>query len=158
VPAAGIRSPSGFGVWPLVAIASGALALAWLALPLVLVLLMLLFDTVAHALLVLLGMLVSWIGSVLPASPVGALPGYRSLAFHPAQVAAASAGRALPCLAGLLLAVLRPRRGASWWAVLGLWIVAAALGGLLSLLALAPGLAVAATRALPLDKGRPNQA
>jgi len=149
---------AGFGIGPLVALASGAVALAWLALPLLLVLLMLLFDTVAHALLVLLGTVLSWASSFLPAGAGGGLPGYRGVAFHPARVAAASAARALPCLAGLLLVLLRPGRGRAWWGVLGLWLLAAALGGVPSLLALAPGLVVAAWRALPLDRGRPNQA
>ena len=125
-----------------VALLSGVGALSILALPLLLVLLMVLFDTVAHGLLVLLGMIVSWMAALLQSSG-GELPPYSAIALAPLPVALHAALQSTPCLAGVMLVLFRPRPGRSWWLVALLWGLSAAIGGGLAAVTLLPGLLVA---------------
>ena len=121
-----------------VAVLSGLAALAIETLPLVLLLLLVLFDRVTHGVMVLLGALLEWLRSLLPAGP-GALPPYRALAADPLAVALRALLLGLPCLAGLLLIGLR-----RWGLVLLCWSLDAAGAALgadpLVAIALLPGL------------------
>ena len=130
-----------------VALVSGVGALSILALPLLLVLLMVLFDTVAHGLLVLRGMIVTWVAALLQPGG-GGLPPYSAIALAPLPVALHAALRSAPCLAGIMLVLFRPRPGRSWWLVALLWCVSAAVGGGLAAVTLLPGLAVAVALAV----------
>ncbi|WP_419728007.1 hypothetical protein [Lichenicola sp.] len=129
-----------------IALVSGIGALSILALPLLLVLLMVLFDTVAHGLLVLLGMIVTWAATLLQSG--GGLPPYSAIALAPLPVALHAALRSAPCLAGIMLVLFRPRPGRSWWLVALLWGASAAIGGGLAAVTLLPGLAVAVALAV----------
>ena len=124
------------------ALLSGIAALSILALPLLLVLLMVLFDTVAHGLLVLLGMIVTWAATLLQSGGSG-LPPYSAIALAPLPVALHAALQSAPCLAGIMLVLFRPRPGRSWWLVVLLWGLSAAIGGGLAAMTLLPGLVVA---------------
>ena len=126
-----------------VAVLSGLSAIGLLSLPLLLLLLMLLFDSTAHGLLTLLGLVVSWLGTLLPGGS-GNLPAYNAMALDPLPVAAEAALRSAPCLLGLVLALLCPRPGARWWWVALPWAVAAAADGGMVAVALLPGLLAAA--------------
>ncbi len=121
-----------------VAVLSGLAALSIEMLPLLLMLLLLLFDRVTHGVLVLLGALLEWLRSLLPAG-TGVLPPYRALTADPLAVAARALLLGLPCLAGLLLLGAR-----SWRPTLLCWIlgiaVAAADVDLPAVTALLPGL------------------
>ncbi len=128
---------------------SGLVALALLLLPLILVLLMVLFETTAHGVLVLLGLLVNWLRAFLPGGD-GRLPPFQAVVFHPLDVALASLMRALPCLGGLVLILLNRGPGGWWWWIVLLWGLAAAIGGQLVAAVLLPGLMIAALFALPL--------
>ncbi len=131
-----------FGVG--LALVSGTAALALLLLPLMLVLRMVLFDSTAHGVLVLLGVLLGWLQDFLLAGAAGgSLAPFPAIAFHPLRVAAGSIACAAPCAAGLLVLLARwPARGSWWWVVL-LWSIAALLGGKAAAAALLPGLLVA---------------
>ncbi|MGI4745742.1 MAG: hypothetical protein ACRYGI_03570 [Janthinobacterium lividum] len=130
------------------ALLSGLAALSILILPLMLVLLMVLFDTVAHGLLVLLGLLVTWLRQIVQVGATG-LPPYDTIAFAPLDVALRSLFRSLPCLAGLMLVLLRQRPGRSWWLVVVLWGLSASIGGEVVAVALLPGIGIAIWFALP---------
>lgn len=134
----------------IVALLSGLCALSILALPLLLVLLMVLFDTVAHGLLVLLGLIVTWAGSLLQVGGSG-LPPYSAIALAPLPVAVHAALRSAPCLMGLVLVLLRPSPGRSWWLVGLLWVLSAGIGGELVAVTLLPGIGIAAWFALHRD-------
>jgi hypothetical protein len=129
------------------ALFSGVAALALLLLPLLLVLLMVLFDTTAHGLLVLLALLLSWLRQFVPDGQ-GGLPAFRTVAFHPLDVALGSLTHALPCLAGLAV-ILINRASRGWWWVALLWGLAAATSGRIVAAVLLPGLVLAALLALP---------
>ena len=105
-----------------VALLSGLAALSVALLPLLLVLLLLLFDRVTQGVMVLMGALLDWLRSLLPAGAGGALPPYRALVTDPLAVA----GRALPlvlsCVAGLVLVAVR-----RWRSALACWGVCVAL-------------------------------
>lgn len=131
-----------------VALLSGLGALSILALPLLLVLLMVLFDSLAHGLLVLLGMLMTWASTLLRAGGGSGLPAYSAIVVAPLPVAMHAALQSAPCLGGLMLVVLRPRPGRSWWGVALLWCLSAGIGGELVAVTLLPGIAVAAWFAL----------
>ncbi len=122
--------------------------MALLLLPLVLVLLMVLFDAVTHGMLVLVGWLLDWLGGFLP-SPARGLPRLQMIAFHPRRVALDSLTRSLPCLAGLMITWLRRGAGGSWCWVVLLWVVAACLGGPTVRGILLPGCVAATLLALP---------
>lgn len=130
-----------------VALLSGLGALSILALPLLLVLLMVLFDSLAHGLLVLLGMLMTWASTLLQSGGSG-LQQYSAIVMAPLPVAMHAALQSAPCLGGLMLVVLRPRPGRSWWGVALLWCLSAGIGGELVAVTLLPGIAVAAWFAL----------
>ena len=130
------------------ALASGVAALAMLLLPLLLVLLMVLFDSTAHGIVVLLELLLSWLRAFMPGN--GGVPPFRTVTFHPLDVALGSLMRALPCLGGLMLILLNRRPGARWWWIVLLWGSAAVIGGKAAAAVLLPGLVVAAIFALPL--------
>lgn len=130
-----------------VALLSGLCALSILALPLLLVLLMVLFDSLAHGLLVLLGMLVTWASALLRGGGSG-LPSYSAIVMAPLPVALHAALQSAPCLGGLILVLLRPRPGKSWWLVALLWCFSAGIGGELVSVTLLPGIAIAAWFAL----------
>ena len=98
-----------------VAVLSGLAAMSIEALPLLLMLLLVLFDRVAHGVMVLLGALLDWLRSLLQAGP-GGLPPYRALATDPLAVALRTLLLGLPCLVGLLLIGLR-----RWGLVLLCW-------------------------------------
>ncbi len=134
------------------ALVSGVAALAMLLLPLLLVLLMVLFDSTAHGIVVLLGLLLSWLREFMPGG--GGMPPFRTVTFHPLEVALASLLRALPCLAGLMLILLDRRPGARWWWIVLLWGCAAVIGGKAVAAVLLPGLVVAMVFALPLAARR----
>ncbi len=93
------------------AVLSGLAALSIALLPLLLVLLLLLFDRVTQGVMVLLGALLDWLRSLLPAGS-GTLPPYRALVASPAAVALRALLPGLPCLAGLLLIAARRWRPA----------------------------------------------
>ena len=121
-----------------VAVLSGLAALSIDMLPLLLVLLLLLFDRVTHGVLVLFGALLEWLRSLLSVGP-GAAPPYGALAADPLAVAARALLLGLPCLAGLLLLGLRRR-----WPVLLCWgldiVLARFVGDPLVAVTLLPGL------------------
>ena len=121
-----------------VAVLSGLAALSIETLPLLLVLLLLLFDRVTHGVLVLLGALLQWLRSLLPAAS-GGLPSYGALTADPSAVAARALLLGLPCLAGLLLLGAR-----SWRLALLCWsldiAIAAIAVDLPAAIALLPGL------------------
>ncbi len=129
------------------ALFSGLAALGLLILPLILVLLMVLFETTARGVLVLLGLLVNWLRDFVPGSG-GSLPPFQAVVFHPLEVALGSLLRAMPCLAGLMLILLRRSSGRWWWWILMLWSLAAAIGGRPVATLLLPGLVIAAIFAL----------
>ena len=129
------------------ALFSGLAALGLLLLPLLLVLLMVLFDTAAHGLLVLLVLLLGWLRQFVPGGGNG-MPAFGTVTFHPLHVAVGSVVRALPCLAGLAL-ILINRASKGWWCVALLWGLAAATGGRIVAAVLLPGLVLAALFALP---------
>lgn len=135
------------------ALLSGLAGLSILILPLMLVLLMVLFDTVAHGLLVLVGLLVTWLSQVVQTGATG-LPPYDRIAFAPLDVALRSLFRSLPCLAGLMLALLRQRPGRSWWLVVVLWSLSASIGGEAVAVALLPGIGIAVWFAVPNPRFR----
>ncbi len=137
-----------------VAIGSGLCAIALLMLPLLLVLLMLLFDSTAQGLLVLLGTLARWWQSIVP-GPGGALPPYRALVVDPLGVAFHALVRAVPCLGGLALIVLVRASRPVWLWVLLLWSGAAVCGGAGVALALLPGLVAAGLLAAIDRQDRP---
>ena len=89
---------------------------------------MVLFDTVTHGMFVLIGTLLDWLRGFVPGI-AGTSPPYRTIAFHPWRVALGSLMRALPCLAGLVLILLRRGPGGCWWWIVLLWSLAAYLGG-----------------------------
>ena len=126
---------------------SGLSALTVLILPAVLVLLMVLFDTMAHSLLVLLGLLLTSLVQFVPGSGTGTLGPYQTVMQNPLQAASWSLLRAVPCLAGLMLIPLRrqPRR---WWAIILLWSFTACIAGQAVAIMLLPGIAIAALVAL----------
>ena len=128
---------------------SGVAALAVLLLPLMLVLLMVLFDSVAHGVVVLLGLLLDWLRALIVGSEGGPL--LQTVAFHPLQVAFESLLHALPCLTGLILILLNQRPGTRWWWIVLSWSIAAGFGGPLVAALLLPGLCIAILFALPLD-------
>ena len=129
---------------------SGVAALAALLLPLMLVLLMVLFDSVAHGVVVLLGLLLSWLrGFILGRE--GGSPLFQTVAFHPLRVAFASLLHALPCLVGLVLILLNRKPGGWWWWIVLSWGIAAAFGGQVVAALLLPGLCIAMLFALPLE-------
>ncbi len=130
-----------------VAVLSGLLALGLSMLPLLLALLMVLFDSTTHGLLALLGLVASWLGSLLPAGS-GSLPPYDAIALDPVPVAAWAALRSAPCLLGLVLILLSPRPGRRWWWVALSWLLAAAGDGRPVATALLPGLLAALLLAL----------
>ena len=99
----------------IVAALSGVAALSVETLPLLLVLLLALFDRVTQGVLVLFGALLDWVRSLLPAGP-GALPSYRALTASPLAAALQALLLGLPCVAGLLLIGLR-----RWKLVLLCW-------------------------------------
>ena len=148
------------------ALFSGLAALAVILLPLVLVLLMLLFDTTAHGVLVLLGLLFEWLRSFMPGnggagngSPGGGtLPAFQTVLVHPLPVALESLARAAPCLAGLVLILLNQAPGRGWWWIVLLWAVAAAAGGEAAALLLLPGLVLASCFAWQGRASRPGKA
>ncbi len=121
-----------------VAVLSGLAALSIEMLPLLLVLLLLLFDRVTHGVLVLLGALLEWLRSLLPAGGGGLSP-YGALAADPVAVAARALLLGLPCLTGLLLLGVR-----RWWPALLCWGFDLALAvvsmNLPAAIALSPGL------------------
>lgn len=121
-----------------VAVLSGLAALSVEMLPLLLVLLLLLFDRVTHGVLVLLGALLEWLRSLLPAGG-GGLSQYGALAADPLAVAARALLLGLPCLAGLLLLGIRRWRPAllCWGLDLALAVVSMNLP---AAIALFPGL------------------
>jgi hypothetical protein len=139
------------------ALFSGLLALAVLLLPLVLVLLMVLFDTTAHGVIVLMGLLLSWLRQFMPGGEGGLVP-FRMIAFHPLHVALQSLLHTLPCLAGLALILLNPRPGGWWGWVVLFWAFASAFGGEVVTVVLLPGLVIAAVFALAACRGRESRA
>lgn len=106
-------------------------------LPLLLVLLIVLFDTVAHGVLVLFGLVADWLRRLVPGG--GGLPPYRSAATEPLRVALHSLLLSLPCAGGLAVAALHGTRR-RWWFVLVAWSMVAAAGGKAVALVLMPGL------------------
>ncbi len=121
-----------------VAVLSGLAALSVATLPLLLVLLLLLFDRVTQGVMVLVGALLDWLRSLLPAGP-GALPPYRALLTDPQAVAGRALPLVLPCVAGLVLVVARRWRLALWcWGICV--AVAFAEADPLAAVALLPGL------------------
>ncbi len=145
------RTLRGIGV--ALALCSGTAGLALLLLPLLLVLLMVLFDTVTHGLFVLVGALLDWLRAFVPGS-AGSLPPFQSIAFHPWRVALQSLMRSLPCMAGLMLVLLRRGPGGWWWWIVLLWSLAACLGGPTVRQILLPGCVAATLLALPRRAGR----
>ncbi len=136
------------GIVVALALCSGTAALALLLLPLLLVLLMVLFDAVTHGMFVLIGALFDWLRGFVPGT-AGSLPPFQSIAFHPWQVALASLMRSLPCLAGLMLVLLRRGPGGWWWWIVLLWSLAACVGGATVRQILLPGCVAAMLLALP---------
>ncbi len=128
---------------------SGLSALTVLILPAVLVLLIMLFDTMAHSLLVLLGLFLTSLMQFLPGSDAGGLGPYQTVMHNPLQAAFWSLLRALPCLAGLMLIPWR-RQPKRWWAVVLLWSFTACIAGQAVAIMLLPGIAIAALVALPI--------
>ena len=131
-------SPSGRAAL-VVALLSGLAALSIAVLPLLLVLLLLLFDRVTQGVMVLVGALLDWLRSLLPAGSGGALPPYRALLADPLAVAGRALPVVLPCTAGLVLGVAR-----RWRAALSCWgrcmALALAEADLVTAAILAPGL------------------
>lgn len=123
-----------------IALLSGATALALLMLPLFLVLLMVLFDRMAHGVLVLLGLLLTWLLELLPSNGNG-LPSYQAVTLQPLAVAVHALFHIVPCVAGLALILLNRRSGRNWWLVVPLWGVTAASSGVAVAVVLLPGLA-----------------
>ena len=119
-----------------------------LLLPLLLVLLVVLFDALTHGMFVLIGTLLDWLRGFVPGI-AGASPPFQTIAFHPWQVALGSLTRALPCLAGLMLILLRRGPGGRWWWIVLLWSLAACLGGSTVREILLPGCIAAMLLALP---------
>ncbi len=130
-----------------VALCCGISALAMLLLPMLLVLLMVLFDTVTHGTFVLIGAWFDWLRGTAPGSADG-LPAFQTIAFHPGRVALDSLARSLPCLAGLMLVSLRRGTGGHWWWIVLLWAIAAYLGGATVAVILLPGCVAATLLAL----------
>ncbi|MCQ8242150.1 hypothetical protein [Rhizosaccharibacter radicis] len=118
-------------------------SLSLLAMPLMLSLLMLLFDRTAHGMLVLLGAVARWLLVLLPpgsARPPPFAPG----AFDPLALAETSALRALPCLAGVacLVGIGSNRLGGGLACLV--WLAGMPLTGGWPEAVLLPGLASAA--------------
>ena len=132
-----------------VIVLSGSAALAILLLPMALVLLLALFDTVAHALLVLLGQFLALLPQFAPVGGAGGLSPYQSIMDDPLRTAWQSLVRALPCLAGLLLVRLT-RQALKWWAIVLLWTLTAQFNGELIAAVLLPGILAAGLRAMPM--------
>jgi len=128
---------------------SGTAALAILLLPLVLVLLMMLFETTAHGVFVLFGMVFNWLRTTMPGSG-NALPPFRTVEFHPLDVIVGSAARSLPCLCGLVLILLHRQAGPWWWWIVMLWGLTAWLGGTVIAFVLIPGILVSLALAWPV--------
>ena len=137
-----------------IALLSGLMALALLMVPLLLVLLMVLFDTTAQALMVLLGLVATWVQTLTPVGGGGGLPPYRAIALDPVSVGLSAGFRSAPCLAGVVLILSKPGPGPRWWWVVLLWAISASLGGEAVGFALAPGLLAAALLALPYKPRR----
>ena len=133
-----------------VMVLSGSAASAMLLLPLMLVALITLFDTMAHSLLVLLGTLLETLLRLLPMSGDGGLSPYRSIMADPQRVAFASLARAMPCITGLLL-VTYGRQPQRWFAVLLLWGLTARIGGVAVAAILLPGIIVSGLFAMPIS-------
>ena len=119
-------------------------ALALLLLPLVLVLLMVLFETTAHGVLALFGLLLGWLRAFLPGSRYDTA----GAGFDALGVALDALLRALPVLGGLL-AIVIGRRPRYWCVALLLWGLAAALDGPVIAVVLGPAMAGAALCAVP---------
>ncbi|MCQ8277919.1 hypothetical protein NFI95_05600 [Acetobacteraceae bacterium KSS8] len=137
-----------------VALLSGLCALSVLALPLLLALLMLLFDSTARGLMIMLGSILHGLGTFLPAG--NALPPYRSLPLDPAALAFAALLRIFPCLLGLVPAIVAPERRASWLLCAACWCAALPFAGRLPVFALLPG--IVAALLLAVDAGRRSAA
>ncbi len=133
-----------------IALASGVAALAFLLLPLVLVLLIVLFDSTAHGVMVLLGLLLGWLRGFLPYTPEV----FQAIDLDPVGVAFASLARAAPVLGGLL-AILIVRRPSGWRIALPLWAVACAMDGRAVAALLAPSMAAGLVCALPAREKQP---
>lgn len=133
-----------------IAFLSGLCALSILMLPLLLALLMILFDSTARGLLIMLGSILRWLGSFLPAG--NALPPYRSLSLDPVAIALAAGLPMLPCLLGLLPPLAAPERRASWGLAAIVWCAALPFAGRLPAFALLPGIAAALLLAVDADR------
>ena len=127
---------------------SGGAALAILLLPVVLVLLLALFDTLTHALLVLFGQLLTLLPEFAHGGDGHGLSPYQSILASPWRVAWNAIVRALPCLAGLMIIRLSRQPG-RWWAIVLVWSLTARLNGELVAATLLPGIVVAALFAVP---------
>ncbi len=139
-----------------VIILSGSAALPILLLPVVLVLLLALFDTMAHALLVLLGQVLALLPEFAPTGGAAALSPYQSIMDDPGDAAWESLVRALPCLAGLML-IQWSRQAWRWWAIVLVWSLTARLNGELVAALLLPGIVVAGLFAMPTITARGGQ-
>jgi hypothetical protein len=131
----------------LVALLSGGATLCLLLLPFWLAMLLLVFEDATHALLSLFGLVLGWLLSSLPGAGSAGLPAFQALARHPASSALLSLVRALPCLLGLLLMLMRPRVLASRpaaGAAAACWLISLPCGGRTAALLLLPGLLAAA--------------
>jgi hypothetical protein len=125
-PAAGLSAPrlAGLAIVWLCVVA----ALAVVFTPLLLALLMVLFDSTAHGLMQLVSWLLSGIDAYMPVSP-GSLPDYQALRFSPWAIIAGALLRGVPCLLGLAVIAPRPRPGRHWLLAAASWGVCAVISG-----------------------------
>jgi len=129
------------------------LTLGILLTPLLLALLMVLFDTTAKGFMELLAWLLDRLETYL-LPQAGGLPPYQSLDLLLRPLVLGTLLPGLPCLAGLLLVLRRPAFGRHWLLAALAWGLSAALGGITIALLLLPACLAALFLGLGQDAGR----